>query len=129
MASILEEYSRDYYPAAPVIKILVDGYDNSVDKQSLNALLDTGADATMMPLDVLQNVNAPTRGNSQMRGVIGNSETVFRYLIAVEIGAIRVKGIRAVAMPVGSEAIIGRDVLNQLTVTLDGPALSLRIDV
>ena len=38
-----------------------------------------------------------------------------------------IHGIRAVAVPEGAEAIIGRDVLNQLEVTLNGLALEISI--
>ncbi len=47
------------------------------------------------------------------------------YFTVVKIGPYVVRGIKAVAIPTGSEAILGRDVLNQLEITLNGPAQEL----
>ena len=57
-----------------------------------------------------------------MRGVVGEAITVNLYLTAVHVGEHTIHGIRAVAIPAGSEAIVGRDVLNQLVVRLNGLA-------
>ena len=46
-----------------------------------------------------------------MRGVVGGSVTVNLYLIAVHIGSHTIHGIRAIGLPTGAEALIGRDVL------------------
>jgi predicted aspartyl protease len=48
--------------------------------------------------------------------------TVNLYLAAVHIGEYIVHGVRAVAVSSGDESIVGRDVLNQLEVLLNGPA-------
>jgi len=57
-----------------------------------------------------------------MRGVTGGRVEVDRYLVAIHIGSNLIRGLHVVAAPVSNEAVIGRDVLNQLVVTLDGPA-------
>lgn len=62
-----------------------------------------------------------------MRGVIGGSMMVNLYLTAVHVAGHVFHDIRAVAAPVGSEAILGRDVLNQLEIILNGPARKVQI--
>jgi predicted aspartyl protease len=44
------------------------------------------------------------------------------YLATVEIGTYTIHRVRALAAPAGAEAVLGRDVLNQLIVTLNGRA-------
>lgn len=44
------------------------------------------------------------------------------YLAVIQIGPFQVHGIRILADQEGGEAILGRDVLNQLVVTLNGLA-------
>jgi len=44
------------------------------------------------------------------------------YLITVHIGGQHVHAVRAAALPVSEEAILGRNVLNQLNITLNGAA-------
>lgn len=51
----------------------------------------------------------------------GHAQTVNLYLVEVQIGSYKIPGIRAVGLKT-TEAILGRDVLNQLIITLDGIA-------
>jgi hypothetical protein len=44
------------------------------------------------------------------------------YLAVVEIGALQLPGIRILADKQNNEPILGRDVLNNLALTLNGPA-------
>ena len=83
-------------------------------------LLDTGADATMLPLDLLQDIGAAYVMTQQMRGVTGEAERVDLYVVEITINTLVVPGIHAAGMKHSSESILGRDVLNQLIVTLDG---------
>jgi hypothetical protein len=59
--------------------------------------------------------------------VVGRAIRVNLYLTAVHIGDHILHGIRAIGTNNTSEAIIGRDVLNQIEVTLNGPALEVRV--
>ena len=47
------------------------------------------------------------------------------YLASVHIAGVVIHGIRAVAARDTTEAILGRDVLNQLEIVLNGPAQEL----
>ena len=76
----------------------------------------------MMPVNVLKSAKARYVQQRLMRGVVGESATVNLYLAAVHVAGHVIHGIRAIAGPEGSEAIIGRDVLNQLEITMNGPA-------
>lgn len=116
------DYDSDYEPAAPVIPVGLSRAGAIEAAQEIIALVDTGADATMIPVDVLKSAGARYVQQRSMRGVVGGSTTVNLYLTAVHVAGNVIHGIRAVAVPVGSEAIIGRDVLNQLEITLNGPA-------
>jgi len=122
MNIITFEYDLAYDPSAPVMKIEIDGYHDLFGKSSLWAMVDSGADATMIPLRILEAIGAAYKETMWMRGVTGGRVEVDRYLVAIRIGSNLIRGIHVVAAPVSNEAVIGRDVLNQLVVTLDGPA-------
>jgi predicted aspartyl protease len=92
------------------------------------AFVDTGADATMIPRNILKAAGARYVQQRGLRGVTGSRMTVNLYLIAIHIGSHSVNGIRAVATPVGNEVILGRDVLNNLIVTLNGLAHTVEIE-
>lgn len=89
---------------------------------TLSALLDSGADATIIPITTLQATEARYVETRQMRGIVDTAYPVDLYLVTVRIGPHTIPAIRAVAAASNTEPIVGRDVLNQLTLTLNGPA-------
>ncbi len=110
-------YSYDYQPPAPVVAVTVRWRDQQL---NLSALVDSGADATMLPADVLQRIGAEYVESRRVRGISGIAYTADLYTVILQIGPYEVAGIRVVSLRQNSEAIIGRDMLNQLIVTLDG---------
>lgn len=117
-------YSAEGYSiAAPVVEVRIKNPGkNKLVSDTFTALVDTGADGTLLPKDILASVNPERYHPRRMRGVTGKAIMVQTFIVNVLIGDIEISGIRAVAMPVGSEPILGRDVLNQLIVTLNGLA-------
>ncbi|VAW43364.1 hypothetical protein MNBD_CHLOROFLEXI01-3745 [hydrothermal vent metagenome] len=114
--------SEKYYPAAPVIKIGVAKSGQKERSTQIAALIDSGADATMLPVDLLQVVNARYSMTRQMRGVGDRPIAVEMYLVTLFIGEFAFPGIEVIAAAENSEALVGRDVLNQMVVTLNGLA-------
>lgn len=114
------EYNRAYLPAAPFIPITVDGYDPTKPPVTLSGFVDTGADGTLLPIDVLSAVGAEYEDTVLLRGSTGAAQRLDRYTVRIRVGDVTIQSVAAVAMAVGSEPIIGRDVLNYLVLTLDG---------
>ena len=122
MSAITFDYDSIYYPAAPVIEIEVDGYDDNLGRRTLRAMVDSGGDASMIPLSILEAIGATYKESTWMRGTAGGRIEVDLYLVAIQIGTELVYGLHVVSSPSTKEAVVGRDVLNQLIVTLNGPA-------
>lgn len=120
--------SRTYTPAMPVADITLLSLVSGATVTTLVAIVDTGADATMLPIDALGAAGALFLQSRRLSGVMGQSQQVDTYLTTIQIGPPTVHGIHAVAVPVGGEAIIGRDVLNELEIKLNGPAQELWIE-
>jgi len=121
------EYDHGYNPASPIIEIKVDGYSQIAQPVILQALIDSGADGTMLPTQVLEKADASYVDSVRMSGVFGVKEQRDRYRVRIQIGNIIINGIDAVATDSETECLIGRDVLNQFVVTLDGLAAETRI--
>lgn len=120
--SISFNYSRQFDPTMPIVEVSVRAVGTSHPASVVTALVDSGADATILPLSVLQQVGARYVRGRVMHGVTGIPENVDTYLVPIQISPNAVHGIRAVAYGNNMTPIIGRDVLNNLVVTLDGLA-------
>lgn len=123
------EYDTSYYPAAPFADIEVNGYDDSLGTRSMWAMIDSGADASVIPIRILNVIGADYKETSWMRGTAGGRVEVDLYLVAIRIGSNLINGLHVIGSPNQNEAIIGRDVLNRLVVTLNGHAETTEIVV
>lgn len=102
--------------------VVVDGYDPNKAPVTLSAFVDSGADGTMLPHDILLAVGAEYADTVLLRGTAGGVQRLDRYTVRIRIGDREIHSIASVAIAAGSEPLIGRDVLNQLIVTLNGLA-------
>lgn len=119
--------NENYDPAMPVVEIKLLSTQSDDRIAPLNALIDSGADATMIPIDALESTDSLYFSTRRMRGITGQSIPVDTYFTVVQVGPYIIRGVKAVALPVGSETILGRDIINQLELTLNGPAHELWI--
>jgi predicted aspartyl protease len=120
-------YSDDYSPPMPVVELGVGWPGSHQPAQTIVAVLDSGADGTLIPIDVLEAVRARYVGDAVIRGLTGGGQRVSVYLASLRVGPHVLHAVRVVAIPEGSESILGRNALQYLTVTLDGPAHSAEI--
>ena len=126
MPSVSFPYNTlDYKPAMPVMEITVSGLRRSDPAMRVVALVDSGADTTMLPVNLLQHVKAGFHETRTMRGVTGHRVSIDTYFVTVTVGPHLIAGVEAVGMVENTEIILGRDVLNQLEITLHGPAHEL----
>jgi hypothetical protein len=94
---------------------------------ALPAIVDSGADATMIPVRHLRQVGARRSRKAMMRGVTGVAALVDLYTVAVRLGPHRQGFMEVVGVGDSDETIIGRDIVNHLSVTLNGPALAVEV--
>lgn len=128
-AALSFDYDTSYFPSAPFLPITIDGYSPEAPTLSVGAFVDSGADGTMLPEDMLQAIGAEYEDTVRMRGSAGGTQRLDRYTVRIQINRQTIHAISAVATAAGSEPLLGRDVLNQLTLTLNGPAEVLELQV
>ncbi len=90
----------------------------------LPMLVDTGADCTLVPTRIVRRLGLPQIDVVTLSGVGGVKQRATVHAASVELGELRVTA-RIIAF--ADEAILGRDVLNQGVVTLDGPSLTISL--
>ena len=115
-------YDKSYDPSAPFISITVDGYASNRSPVTVLAFADSGADGTMLPNDILMAVGAEYEDTVLLRGTAGGIQRLDRYTVRIRTGEDTIYSISASATANGSERLLGRDILNQLVVTLNGIA-------
>lgn len=81
------------------------------------------ADGSMFPQQLLQQIEAEYVRTVTMRGVVGIKVPVDVFVVRIRIGDIVLPGIRVIADSQNQEPILGRNVLNQPLVSLNGPGL------
>ncbi|MFQ5340263.1 MAG: hypothetical protein ACE5F6_01820 [Anaerolineae bacterium] len=73
-------------------------------------------------LRYLRGIGARRAFEAGLRSQWGERRTVFLYLVDLQIGEVVLPGVYVVGDELGEETVLGRNVLNQLRVLLDGPA-------
>lgn len=115
------DYDRHYFPAFPVLEIRITGtYPNS--GRAVICLIDSGSDATQIPLSILRAIGAREVDRRWVQDLGGIRYNVGVFGVQILIGDIVMPSIEVVGRAGIDEAIIGRDVLNQLIVTMNGLA-------
>ena len=127
MAHYSHGYDDTYDPSMPVIEVIVRDIITSAYGGPMTAIVDSGADGCLAPINVLQDLNLLPIRRARMRGVSGIGLSVEVFLVSLQIGPIILKGVRVIGDRHGNELIVGRNVLNQLIVTLDGLAGEVEI--
>ena len=108
-------------PAIPTLNLKLLFGDN-IYPEVLTGLIDTGSDTSSIPIDILHSIQAKRTDSMNISTIIGTQIPVDLYLVAVQIGEHRIYGIEVVGNKQTDEIIIGRDILNQLIVELNGLA-------
>lgn len=114
-------YDTSYNPSIPSVDLEI-GPALGEMAMELKAVVDSGADASLVPIQYLQQLGARRSRKAWMRGTTGERVLVDLYAVAIRIGPYQQGLLDVVGTTIDDEVIIGRDVLNHLTVTLNGPA-------
>jgi predicted aspartyl protease len=120
-------YSLDFYPPMPMLQVRLGIADTGLSTQELLGIVDTGADSTIVPIALLDEIEASIEGFSTARGPWGDSHPVNLYAVDAIIEGITLPGIIVIGDEEGDEVVLGRNVLNRLKMLLDG--LKLQTDI
>jgi predicted aspartyl protease len=115
-------FDRQYNPPTPILPVIFSAAAEELRIGPLTAIVDTGADVTLVPTAYLRRIAAPVIAEAYARGVWGERRLVPVYLVDITMGSNMLPGIYAVGDDLGDEIILGRNVLNQMRLLLDGPA-------
>jgi predicted aspartyl protease len=120
------DYDASYIPAIPIIRLEV----RSPQREKgvlIRAIVDSGADATIIPVAILNQIGTQKSDRAWLRGTVRERILVFQYEVWLQIGNHRPTYLQVVGDTQGTETILGRDILNQFIVTLNGLASVVEI--
>lgn len=120
-------YDDGYSPPAPICQVVLGSARTGQLVGPLNAIMDTGADGTLVPQYCLDEIGARPVMETGLRSQWGERRVVYLYLVSVRIGHIELPGTYVVGDEQSDEIVIGRNVLNELKILLDGPQAVSRI--
>ena len=113
------EYDSTYLPAFPVMELTLSGARG---QQVITGLIDSGSDVTQIPASVLRTIGAREIDERWIRDLSGVRYPVVIYAVQLQIGSLTLSSMEIVGQERTNEVIVGRDVLNQLLITLNGLA-------
>lgn len=116
------DYNSNYLPTMPVVEVILENPETNILGEKITAIIDSGADCCVLPVKYLDEVGSKSVRQTQMIGVAGMGLQVELHLLKIHLGTLTVYGVEVIADKQNNEAIIGRNVLNQLVVTLNGIA-------
>jgi predicted aspartyl protease len=114
------QYSDEYFPSIPVLPVRFGNPEDGRFSPSVTAILDTGADATIVPLDLIRQIEPAIGDLHNLRSQWGERRPVRSYLVDVEVDGVNLPGLWVIGDDATDEVLLGRDVLNRLRILLDG---------
>ena len=128
MTTVRYRYNQQQQPPAPFVYVTVHTPDHTRASERCPALLDSGAAITVIPAEVAEQLALVKYSEVALADWMDVTVTVSAYWVNLTLHEMPVNGVKVVAAQV-SYIILGRDVLNQFHMTLDGPNLALEIKI
>lgn len=127
MAGIRYGYQRSVQPPAPFINVVLQHPTSGSALQNIAAQIDSGADRTVLPEKVVQALILPQVGQIEIAGLGGAIHVLRTYAVLLGVHDLPLRRLEIVANEAEEWILLGRDVLNNHRIILDGPQLALEI--
>ena len=116
--------ARRFFPPAPIALVTLRNPETGAASADVPMLLDTGADATLLPGSVMTNLGVAflTDKSYELSGYEG--QTSLAYAVRAEMVFLGLTFRGQYLIIEQDWGIIGRNVLNSLSLTFDGPRLT-----
>lgn len=127
MAGIRYGYQRLVQPPAPFINVALQNPASGEMMRKVAAQVDSGADRTVLPEKVVQALKLPQVGQIQIGGLGGAIHVLYSFAVLLGLHDLALQRLEIVANAEEEWILLGRDVLNNHRIVLDGPQLALEI--
>jgi hypothetical protein len=121
-------YARQLTPPAPFVHVTVRCPATKSDVAGLPGQGDTAADRTVLPGSVVEELALVEDGRAQFQGFAGEVIELPIFLVELQVHDFPALPVRAVLGKNEPYILLGRDVLNEHRILLDGPQLVVEIE-
>ena len=121
----MPEYDRRERPPAPIVTLVVTNFESGK-SVVLRGKLDTGASISVLPVSALDTLELYPKGETAIIGYDGARAVREIFYAHLEIEGVHLTGVRLTTTP-RDEMLLGRDVLNQFFIILDGKTLTFEM--
>lgn len=115
-------YDQSYWPPFPTIEIVIANPYSAQATDPLPAKVDTGADMTVIPRRLAAELGLTPFSRVLVQGFRGQPEATRTYPADVNVNGYAVEFVELILNETKDELLLGRDVLNELVLVLNGPA-------
>jgi len=124
---MIYRYAETWYPPMPVLEIRLGYPEESLSLGPYTAIVDTAADGTLIPIQLIERLEAPFVDDVRLRSQWGEWHKARMFTVDMGIDSLRLPVVEVVGDEQGDEIILGRNVLNRLRLLLDGPAAMTKV--
>jgi len=111
----------------PVLEIRLGYPEENPSLGPYTAIVDTAADGTIIPIQLIEHLEAPFVDDVRLRSQWGEWHRARVFTVDIGIDQLRLPAVEVVGDERGDEIILGRNVLNKLRLMLDGPAAVTKV--
>lgn len=123
----MPRYDDSLTPPAPFVDVIVIHPSDASNTAPLRGKLDTGADLSAIHESSAIQLRLPARGTVTGRDYKGEITTHMAYSISLEIDGLRLDNVKVIATS-RTDVLLGRNVLNQFIITLNGKTLTFDME-
>ena len=116
-------YDTTFTPPAPALGVLINSVQGTGQAYQATAQLDTGADVSGVPIALLARLKVEPHQSVEVQDFDEVRKEARTYLVQLELDRFRFRRLEVVALD-APHVLLGRDVLNNFRLMLDGPALN-----